>query len=169
MESPQPGGKLEKGVHWTSIAFNYIGILALFLMMLLVAIDVILRYVFNSPYTGSYDFIEMMMAVLVFCGLAYCTYEEGHVRVDVILSRLSARNRGILSVIAYIPSVLIVGLITWRLGDRVWNIFKSPPGPTTLTLQIPHWPFIILATLGSFLFFLELAVYLVRSVKSLRK
>jgi TRAP-type C4-dicarboxylate transport system permease small subunit len=168
MRLGQLGSKFEQGIHKASITFNYIALLFLFLMMLLVAVDVLGRYIFNSPFTGSFDSIEMMMVVVVFCSLAYCTLVEGHVRVDIILGRLSQRPKSILSIITFIPSVFIVALITWRLGVRVWSILQDLPGPTTLTLQIPHWPLIILATIGCFLFCLELILYLFRSVRQAR-
>ena len=39
-------------------------------MMFLIMTDVVLRYVFNSPITGSYEIIQYMMAILIpFMGL----------------------------------------------------------------------------------------------------
>lgn len=168
MRLGQLGSKVEQGIHKTSTTINYIALLFLFLMMLLVAFDVLGRYLFDSPFTGTFDSIEMMMAVVVFCSLAYCTLVEGHVRVDVILSRLPQRAKSILNVITFIPSVFIVALIAWRLGDRAWTIVMNLPGPATPTIDIPHWPFIILATIGCFLFCLELIIYWLRYVKEAR-
>jgi TRAP-type C4-dicarboxylate transport system permease small subunit len=169
MRLGQLGSQIEQGIHKTSRGINYLGLLVLFLMMLLVAFDVLGRYIFNSPFIGTFDSIEMMMVVVVFCGLAYCTMEEGHVRVDVVLGRLSRRTKAIINIITYIPSIFIVALITWRLGARAWSILQNLPGPATSTISIPHWPLIIMATIGSFLFLLQLIVYLFRSVKQTRK
>ena len=168
MRLGQLGSKVEQGIHKTSTTINYLALLVLFLMMLMVAVDVLGRYIFNSPFTGTFDSIEMMMVVVVFGSLAYCTLAEGHVRVDVILGRLPKRTKAILNAITFLTSVFIVALITWRLGDRAWSILKDLPGPTTLTLQIPHWPLIILATIGCFLFCLELIIYFLRYVKEAR-
>ena len=159
------GNKVEQGIHKTSTTINYIALLFLFLMMLLVAFDVLGRYLFNSPFTGTFDSIEMMMAVVVFCSLAYCTSSEGHVRVDVVLGRLSTRTKAILTVITFIPSVFIVALISWRLGDRAWSIVMNLPGPATPTIDIPHWPFITLGAVGFLLFCLELIIQLFHSAK----
>jgi TRAP-type C4-dicarboxylate transport system permease small subunit len=169
MRLGQLGSRVERGIHQTSRGINYLGLLVLFLMMLLVAFDVLGRYIFNSPFTGAFDSIEMMMVVVVFCGLAYCTMEEGHVRVDVILGKLSQRTKAIINIITFIPSIFIVALITWRLGERAWSILQNLPGPATPTINIPHWPLIILATIGSFLFLLELIAFLFHSVKQARK
>jgi TRAP-type C4-dicarboxylate transport system permease small subunit len=163
------GSQVERGIHKSSRGINYLALLVLFLMMLLVAFDVLGRYIFNSPFTGTFDSIEMMMVVVVFCSLAYCTSEEAHVRVDIILGRLSQRTRAILNIVTFIPSIFIVALITWRLGNRSWSVLQDLPGPVTPTIHIPHWPLIILATLGSFIFLLELIIFLFRSVKQVRK
>ena len=42
----------------------------LLIMMFLTAMDVIFRYMFNRPITGSYELIEFMMAILVSFGIA---------------------------------------------------------------------------------------------------
>ena len=161
MRLGQLGNRVEQGIHKTSIAMSYIALLVLFLMMLLVALDVILRYVFKSPYTGTFDIIEMMMVVVVFGSFAYCTLSDGHVRVDVVTGRLSPRTKATLNAVTFIPSVFIVALISWRLGGRVWSMLKDDlPDPATLTLLIPHWPFMILAVIGSILFCLELIIFL---------
>jgi len=165
MRLGQLGSKIEQGIHKTSTTINYIALLFLFLMMLLVAFDVLGRYLFDSPFIGTFDSIEMMMAVVVFCSLAYCTLVEGHVRVDVILSRLSKRTKSILNVITFIPSVFIVALMAWRLGERAWTIIMNLPGPATPTIDIPHWPFIILGAIAFLLFCLELIIFWVHSAK----
>ena len=117
--------------------------------MLSVTVDVIGRYAFNRPFTGAFDIIEMMMVVLIFSGLAYCAAEGGHVRVEVIYARLPKVIQANLDKITSAGSVFIIGLITWRLGIRAWDNALELLGPSTITLEIPHWPFILVAAVGS--------------------
>ena len=165
MQLSKIGSGIERGIHTISKIFNYAGIAALFGMTAIITINVTGRYVFRSPYSGTFDIVEMLMVVAVFGGLAYCASINGHIRVDLIYGRLSKRTQGILDIITFIPSIFIVVLIAWRLGNRALTILQKPPGPTTLTLEIPYWPLIMIASLGCVLFAVELLVRLVHAIK----
>ena len=60
----------ERGTKSVARGINGVGVTALTLLMLLTAVDVCLRYLFDSPITGSYELSEFMMAILVAFGLA---------------------------------------------------------------------------------------------------
>ena len=54
----------------------------LFLMMLLTAIDVAGRYVFNKPLQGGLELTEMMLAALIYCGLPLVSKRREHIVID---------------------------------------------------------------------------------------
>ena len=62
-------------------------------MMCLTTVDVILRYVFNSPIPGVYTLCEMLMVGIVYLAIAYVQQKKGHVRVDVFIDRLEGPPR----------------------------------------------------------------------------
>ena len=155
----QFGKKFETWVHRISRMMNIVSIIVLFSMMLLQTADVVGRYVFNAPLKAAMDVIEVMMAILVFWSLAYCASINEHIRVDLVLIRLSKGTRETIERVTFLAGAFILALITWRLGLRAWTIIQNRPGPVTLTLLIPYWPFIVMATIGSFVFCLE---YLIR-------
>ena len=164
MSLSQLGSKIEQGTHKVSKTINLVGVAILFLMMLVVTTDVLGRYLFSRPLPGAFDTIELMMVILVFFSLAYCAALEGHVRVDVFHSRLNKRNQAILDSVTFAAGAFIIALICWRLAARAWGIVLEPPGPRTLMLQIPHWPFLFVAAVGSLLFCLELIIHFFRSL-----
>ena len=47
-------------------------------------LDVILRYGFNKPFSGSLEITEFAMSLIVFFGIAYCGWTGGHVAVDIL-------------------------------------------------------------------------------------
>jgi TRAP-type C4-dicarboxylate transport system permease small subunit len=61
------------------------------LMMLLVVVDVFMRYVMHRPLMVSDELSAYMLVALAFLGFAYTWREKGHVRVEVLVSRLSPR------------------------------------------------------------------------------
>ncbi|MDP2916793.1 MAG: TRAP transporter small permease, partial [Dehalococcoidia bacterium] len=66
--------------------FNGAGAAILALMMGLVTVDVCLRFFFNRPLSGTYEIVELMMAVLVFGALAYTAIKKSHISIDAVTS-----------------------------------------------------------------------------------
>jgi len=164
------GQKTEKRLHTVSRTLNWVSMFFLVVMVLTVTVDVGGHYLFKKPLTGSTDFVELMMVIVVFLGLGYCAALEGNVRVDVVHARLPKRVQAGLDIFTFAASTFIFALITWRLAARAWNIVQNPlAGPSTGTLQIPHIPFIWLAVAGSLLLCLELLTTFLHSIARLRQ
>ncbi|MDP2932493.1 MAG: TRAP transporter small permease [Chloroflexota bacterium] len=61
------------------------------LMMLLVLVEVFMRYVMHEPLMLSDEFSAYMLVAISFLGLAYAQKEKKHVRIEAIVSRLPVR------------------------------------------------------------------------------
>jgi C4-dicarboxylate transporter DctQ subunit len=61
------------------------------IMMMLVVVDVFMRYVMHRPLMVSDELSAYMLVALAFLGFAYTWREGGHVRVEVLVSRFSPR------------------------------------------------------------------------------
>jgi TRAP-type C4-dicarboxylate transport system permease small subunit len=169
-ELNQPLGGIERLISWASNGLSKVSMLLLFVMMLFVAADVIGRLFFNMPFKGSTDLIELMMGIVVFFGMAYCAREDSHVRVDVVYERLPVRARACLDIITFTASLFIYVLIAWRLFATAWGYFVEPAmSRSTDVLKISHTGFIFIASLGSAILCLELAVRIVRVFSKIRQ
>ena len=60
-------------------------------MMLLVVADVFMRYVMRRPLMVADEFSAYMLVALSYPGLAYTWREGGHVRIEILVRRLSPR------------------------------------------------------------------------------
>jgi TRAP-type C4-dicarboxylate transport system permease small subunit len=153
--------------------FNTIGVTILLAMMFLVATDVLLRYVFNSPIEGAYEGIELMMAVVFCYGIAYTQRQKGHVSVNLITLKLSKKKRDIIKSFVSALSLGLFGLMTWQSFLKATVTYHS--GETTYGGvgpfgHIPISPFVYLTSAACFAFCLELLVDLVTSLtKVVRK
>jgi len=154
----------EKWINKASQMFSWLSFVALILMMFFIVVDVIGRYLFMRPITGSIDFVIVMMVIIVFPCFAHVTALKRHVRTDIIFNALSQKGRGEIDIINSICSIFIIGLITWQLGARDLSFIRNPPGITTEYFQWPHFPFIALATVGCGLMTLVLIIWLIHSI-----
>ena len=164
---------LDKTVYVISRVFNTIGVTMLLLMMLLVAVDVCLRYIFNSPIEGVYEAVEFMMAVAFCYGIAYTQRHKGHVAVNVLTSRLSDRNQAVMSSLVSLISFLLSALMTWqsfvKAGDSLRAGDTSIGGIASLG-QIVVFPFVYLTSAACVAFCLELLVdFFVSITKSVKR
>src|SRR5690606_27069439 len=60
-------------------------------MMLLVFVSVLMRYLFDRPFTFTEEVTGYLVTFSVFMGLGYTLYTEGHIRTDILLRKLSPR------------------------------------------------------------------------------
>jgi TRAP-type C4-dicarboxylate transport system permease small subunit len=136
---------------WISAIFS-------FLLAILIFCDVIGRYLLNQPIYGADDFTELALVVIVFFAMAFTQVEKGHVRVELIISRLSHATQITLNTFTSFFSAAIMAMISWRLGVYSVEAFRDPNAYQTLSLGIPIGPFLLLASLGALLLCLVLIV-----------
>ena len=60
-------------------------------MMLLVAVEVFMRYVLHNPAMVADEFSAYMLVALSYLGLAYTWRQGGHVRITLLVSRLPVK------------------------------------------------------------------------------
>ncbi len=78
------------------------------LMMLLVVVDVFMRYVMNRPLMVSDEFSAYMLVALSFFGLAYTWREKGHVRIEILVNRLPPRIYGWIRLLGLILTLIFM-------------------------------------------------------------
>ncbi|MBO0959925.1 TRAP transporter small permease [Neobacillus sp. MM2021_6] len=92
----------------------YISSFALFSMMLLIFINAISRFLFNKPVTGVIEFTgEYLMVMVVYLAMSFTQKNEGHVKVEILQKRLSARLTFLLDILVKILSASIFAILTY--------------------------------------------------------
>ena len=150
--------KIEEKIHTTSKALNWVACLAVILLVMGVFVDVFARWI-NRPIPGNIDTAELLLIPAVFFAMAYTHRLDGHIRVEILYTRLSIRVKGIMDSITLFIAIGVYGFIIWSMANRVWRIITSPdPGPITIGLAIPIYPLLIVIVIGLILLCLELLV-----------
>lgn len=139
-------------------AFNLIAALAIFLLMFFMVAEVVGRGIFNSPIPGAIDWIEVSMALFTFLGVAYCQRVGGHIRMELVLSRLHGRLVWIVEFIATALAAFYIFVIMHKSFLhflRAWEI-----GDSTIDIQLPVWPSKLIVPLSLGLLFIRLIIQL---------
>jgi len=140
-------GRLEKIQISVENGFNAFSGTVITVLMLLTAVDVVLRYVFNSPIPGAYALCEMMMIGVVYPAVAYVQQNKGHVRVDVLVDRLKRVPRLSFELATLYLALLAFGIICWQSGKLAWGAWVT--GDFDMgEIHYPFWPAKAVMTLG---------------------
>jgi TRAP-type C4-dicarboxylate transport system permease small subunit len=122
----------------------------LFLMMALTVADVFLRKVFSKPILGSVE------VTVVFFSLAQTEVLNRHVKVDLVMSRLSKRTQGLIDMITRLVCFLLFCGITW--STLIYSGRMRASGEVSQDLWIPVYPFVYIVAVGCALLTLILLV-----------
>ena len=140
----------------------------LFLMMLLTIADVFLRKVFSWSILGTVELTEFMLVILIFFSLAHTEILNGHVKVDLVMSRFGERTQGLFDMATQLACFILSGLITW--STLVYSEKMRASGEVTQDLWIPIYPFIYVVGIGCAILTLTLLIKffmaLIKVVKS---
>lgn len=129
------------------------GLILIFVMVYTVA-DVVMRYVFNRPFSGSVEVTEFAMALIVFLALPYTGWAGAHISVDLFEKFLDRPwLRYLPSVISFAGAALFT-LIAWRVVLEAAATLNQ----TSNMLRMPHYPFRFAVAGCSLLFAIVLAV-----------
>jgi len=128
-------------------------------MLAMQVANIIGRKFFESPVVGTVELTRMLLAVVVFLGLAYSEDLGDHITIDIIYVRLGRRMRAAFNVFANVLSAAVVGLMAYQLTD--YTRFTRNTGEETGILEWPIWPFVLVAAFGSAVFALAITSKLV--------
>jgi len=144
--------------NWAGLGFVFI--------MGLVTMDVLLRYIFNRPTTWSWDVNVQLMAGLVTIGGGFLLIQKGHVAVDVLTMRMSARSRAVMELAMTMLFFLGVGILFWQLALEAWSsLIEREVYPSVL--RSPIYPLKMVMALGVLLLLLQGVVIFVRKLTAL--
>ena len=140
MEYQPISGSLGKIILPFKSVFLALSAVCLALMMFLTALDVGLRYIFNSPIPGALELVEYMMALIVPFALTITALNKAHIGVELVMDRFPKRFRAYVACVTNLLVFALYGLITWQSFLYIFEQHDS--GMTSAVLLIPQYPFV---------------------------
>jgi tripartite ATP-independent transporter DctM subunit len=128
---------------WT----NIVGVAALFLMVSSTFVDVIMRYVFNSPIRYVGESVGIMMMIAVFLAVAHTQNMKAYVKVDVITALLKPKTNVVVEFINSVLGLCIFAIVIWQSVIEVMWVVENDVIHTQ-SLPISKAPFLIIIIIG---------------------
>jgi len=130
---------------WLNLASVFI----IMFLMFFATTEIVGRYIFNSPVPGHVEIVELIMAGVVFFGIAYTERVGGHVRMELFVTRvLKGRAYHIAEAVTCILSLFVYIFILIYTFKA--SLFAYQVGDNTAYLYWPTWPSKFAIPLGSF-------------------
>ncbi len=117
---------------------NLIGGFVIFLLVLLATTNVLGRWMFSLPIDGYVDWVEQAMAFIAFLGIAYTKRLGGHIRMDIVISRLHGRFLWFSELVSVVLMLLVTLVLIYGSYLHFWRAYDI--GDSSLDINLPTWP-----------------------------
>jgi TRAP-type mannitol/chloroaromatic compound transport system permease small subunit len=124
-------------VEKTNIFIGKIMACVLGLAVLVISLEVGMRYVLNRPTNWGHETMVLLLAVLYVILGGYCHYYRAHVRVDVFYASRSPRTRTILDLATSVFFFTYAITFTYTGWNFYWSSQTMPGGGTLFGVQLP--------------------------------
>ncbi len=108
-------------------------------LVVLVTLDVVLRYVFDAPLRWGRNVNGLLFLVSMFSALPHAWDRGYHIRMELLYDRMSGVARGWADIVAAVSGIGMLGLLVvqaWRFVP-----YMARTGETGEELLVPVWPF----------------------------
>jgi TRAP-type C4-dicarboxylate transport system permease small subunit len=163
-----PVSRFDAAVMWISKILAAVSAVSLVVMMVVSVWDVAGRYFFLRPLEGASEIVGLSLIVASILGVAYCELLKGQIRVTILTDLLKRKPKEIFNIIAYLISIMAVGLIVQGSLEKLRETFVDVRAISD-TASIPYWPFALLMFIGFAWMVIILVIELVKSVREVIK
>ena len=118
-------------------AFGLLAAVSTFVMMVLVVINVIGRYLFNTPVTGTLEITESLLVIIILMALALTQFHDGHIRVTILTRRMPpplAYAAGIFALILGAAFFAWCSYASWNFAYQSYTVNEAEWGSITFPL-----------------------------------
>lgn len=117
--------------------------------------DVFMRYVMNAPTRWAFDVTKQLYGFYFVMLGGYALRHQSHVRVDLLLEKLSPNARRWVEVLGYVifffPFAWVFMTRSWEFASRSWAQGETTYG----SVQLPVYPLKMAMTLAAALLLLQ--------------
>ena len=140
---------------------NLFSVFIIMFLMFFATAEILGRYLFNSPVPGHVEIVELIMAGVVFFGIAYTERVGGHVRMELFVTRvLKGRAYHIAEVLTATLSLFVyIFILVYSFKA---SVFSYQIGDNTAYLYWPTWPSKIAIPLGSFFLCIRFVIEIIQ-------
>lgn len=144
-------------------ACAYVAAVLIAVAMTLTVVEVLSRKLLNAPLPGIIDMFNLGMAAVAFLGASQCQRMGGHVRMEMVVRRLSGRTLWFVESMTTLVAFGFVSAVGLASVDGVVRAYRV--GDATMDLLLPVWPSKALISVALAVLSVRLALQLFDSLR----
>ena len=121
---------------------------------LLILLEVVARYLFNSPTTWVHELSQLAFGSWAVLSGGHIQRSGGHIRVDIIYDRFSQKGKAIADIVTFPFFIFFVGLLFYRGWDFFVNSVQIYEHSGSV-FNPPLYPFKLMIPIGALLLLLQ--------------
>ncbi|MGE0314444.1 MAG: TRAP transporter small permease subunit [Lautropia sp.] len=146
--------RIQVRITWLDAAAATGSAIGMFVLMLIVFVDVLMRYAFDAPLSWSYDFVSIYLTTAIFyLALSETLRRNQHVGVDILYSTFALRWRRASKLVGWLLSFALFALIFVLAVRTAWTRWQEG----NVVAGAIAWPTWIPAAIAAFGLLLILA------------
>lgn len=152
------------------LSTNAIAAVWVFLMMLAVVVDILGRFILNTPIAGTTELVTLSVVAVLYLQLAYTLRSGAMTRSDAVINRLIKRypRAGyLLNVLFYVAGLVLMGAIISVAWPKWLDSYDSGYYVGVVgVFTFPDWPRLLIVFIGCTL---TGAQFLMMAVQDIRR
>jgi TRAP-type C4-dicarboxylate transport system permease small subunit len=133
-------------------------------IVVLVSYDVTMRYFFNEPQVFVDELASFLEVLVIFGGAAYTFRAGGHVRVDLLTTRIRPATRAWLRLLTLLLGVVFLGIVLWVTTQSAIVAYRY--GRVSAVMLYPLWMPMAVIPAGLALMAVAMLARLVRQARA---
>ncbi|HPQ42678.1 MAG TPA: TRAP transporter small permease subunit [Syntrophales bacterium] len=160
--------RISGGIDWLVEKQGNIASLLIIPLLFVVVYEVFMRYGFNRPTIWGFEVTMFIYGMHYMFGLSYMDHYDGHVKVDVFVTRMPLKTQLIIKILNHliISLPVLIGLLIWT---TLFGITSTGYLEKNWTSWAPYiWPYKDLMALGVFFLLLQDVSNLLKTIRQLK-
>lgn len=154
-------GWIDKGSRFGA----WLSALAMLVIVALISVEIGARSLFQSSTLISDEYSGYLMVAVVMLGLSYTFAEGGHIRINILTSRLSGWPARLLEAVVSLAALLMCAFFLYHTLLMVYDSFSYDMRADSIS-ETPVFIPQIMILVGFFLLTLQVAAHFIRRLLS---
>ena len=138
--------------------------LAILASTLMISYDVLMRYFLNRPQLFVDELTSFVLVGIIFLGSAPTFHKGGHIRIDLVTSRLRQTLQRRLRILTLSVGIVMLSVVVYETAVSALVAYKF--GRVSAVMIYPLWIGMIFIPLGLSLMALFMIVNLIKDIRS---
>lgn len=130
----------DRAVNEATRALHVLAAIWLSLLAVTIVVDVVGRFFFNSPLTGTPEIVANSIVAIAFLQIPFAIRTYGMLRTTVVLERLGIGGRRLFNIVTYIVGIVVFATIAWASWDSMMHGWAIGEYEGEGALRVPTYP-----------------------------